>query len=50
MRIRQIRDCFKVGLIILTLVISLYLPVLPVSAAGSAVVTVSAPTQPVSHG
>ena len=46
----QIHNRLKLGTIILALTLALFLPSLPVSAASPAVVTVSAPAQPVSHG
>ena len=46
----KILNCLKASLIILILALTLCFPGLPVTAAGPAVVTVSAPAQPVSHG
>ena len=50
MKFRPARKYLKVGAVILILALAVCFPELPVTAASPAVVTVSAPTQPVSHG
>src|SRR3989304_1528325 len=49
MRFRHLRDCLKATVIFFTTAIILWLPG-PASAAGTAIVSVSAPTQSVSPG
>jgi hypothetical protein len=49
MKFRPTRKYLKVGTVILILAVAVCFPGLPVTAASPAVVTVSAPTRPVSH-